>query len=71
MAAAAQTRTEELQYLGSPTPGGLVARIQCFHHHSPGCFPVREGWLLSLFFLVAQRIKHLPAMRETRVQPLG
>ena len=48
MAAAAQTRTEVLQYLGSPTPGGLVARIQCFHHHSPGSFP-RQGRLVTFF----------------------
>ena len=48
MAATPQTRTEELQYLGSPTPGGLVARIQCFHCHSLGLFP-GQGRLVTFF----------------------
>ena len=34
-------------------------------------FPFRETWVQILVSLVAQTVKHLPAMQETRVQSLG
>ena len=35
------------------------------------CFTLNIKVLLSLYSLVAQRLKHLPPMRETRVRSLG
>ena len=34
-------------------------------------FPFRETWVQILVSLVAQTVKHLPAMRETQVLFLG
>ena len=34
-------------------------------------FPFRETWVQILVSLVAQTVKHLPAMQETWVQSLG
>ena len=34
-------------------------------------FPFRETWVQILVSLVAQTVKHLPAMQETQVRSLG
>ena len=34
-------------------------------------FPFRETWVQILVSLVAQMVKHLPAMQETQVRSLG
>ena len=50
---------------------GLAVRIPGFHPGGPGSAPIMGTENTLRASLVAQRLKHLPAMRETWVRSLG
>ena len=50
---------------------GLAVRIPGFHPGGPGSAPIMGTENTLRASLMAQRLKHLPAMRETWVRSLG
>ena len=52
-------------------PGQSIKRKQTNKKNNSMSFPFRETWVQILVSLVAQTVKHLPAMWETQVLFLG